>query len=92
MYRAAAESLRNVEHHAQATHVSVGLRSTANGVELEVVDDGAGSTAEERRQRANKGHVGLSLLAEFASGSGGASRYAPASGDGTTVTLELPGR
>ena len=92
VYRAAAESLRNVERHARATHVAVALRSTAAGVELQVADDGVGSTAEERRRRAENGHVGLSLLEELASSSGGALALRSAPGDGTTVTLELPGR
>ena len=92
VYRAAAESLRNVERHARATHVAVALRSTAAGVELQVADDGVGSTAEERRRRAENGHVGLSLIEELASSSGGALALRSAPGDGTTVTLELPGR
>ena len=62
VYRAAAESLRNVERHARATHVAVALRSTAAGAGLQVADDGVGSTAEERRRHAENGHVGLSLL------------------------------
>ena len=92
VYRAAAESLRNVERHARATHVAVALRSTAAGVELQVADDGVGSTAEERRRCAENGHVGLSLLEELASSSGGPLALRSAPGDGTTVTLELPGR
>jgi signal transduction histidine kinase len=92
LYRVALEALRNVERHAHATRVSVDLRSTPNGVELEVVDDGAGFTSEERRRRADEGHVGLSLLEELAAGSGGHLAVRSEPGDGTTVTLELPRR
>jgi signal transduction histidine kinase len=92
VYRASAEALRNVERHAHARHVSVRLRSKPDGVVLEVVDDGAGFTADERLQRAEDGHVGLSLLEEFAAGSGGRLAVRSAPGDGTTVTLELPRR
>jgi signal transduction histidine kinase len=91
-YRVAAEALRNVERHARATHVAVTLERTAAGVELAVSDDGAGFTAEERRRRAGDGHVGLSLLEELAAGSGGKLAIRSSPGDGTTVTLELPGR
>jgi signal transduction histidine kinase len=92
LYRVALEALRNVERHAHATRVSVDLRSTPNRVELEVVDDGAGFTSEERRRRADEGHVGLSRLEELAAGSGGHLAVRSEPGDGTTVTLELPRR
>jgi two-component system NarL family sensor kinase len=92
VYRAAAEALRNVERHAHATRVLVRLRSTPDGVVLEVLDDGAGFTPEERRNRADEGHVGLSLLEEFSAGSGGHLAVRSDPGDGTTVTLELPRR
>ena len=42
-YRAASEALRNVERHADASHVRVGVSSAQDGVaRLEVVDDGVG--------------------------------------------------
>jgi signal transduction histidine kinase len=91
VYRAATEALRNVERHARATRVTVSLRSTAVAVQLEVADDGVGFTAEDRRRRADEGHVGLSLLEELALRSGGGLAIRSAPGDGTTVTLELPG-
>jgi signal transduction histidine kinase len=91
-YRVAAEALRNVERHARATRVAVTLQRTAAGVELAVADDGTGFTPEERRRRAEDGHVGLSLLEELAAGSGGALAIRSAPGGGTTVALELPVR
>ena len=91
-YRVAAEALRNVERHARATRVAVTLQRTAAGVELAVADDGTGFTPEERRRRAEDGHVGLSLLEELAAGSGRALAIRSAPGGGTTVALELPVR
>jgi DNA-binding NarL/FixJ family response regulator/signal transduction histidine kinase len=42
LYRVAQESLTNVIRHAGATRVAVGLRRTAAGCALEIVDDGRG--------------------------------------------------
>jgi signal transduction histidine kinase len=92
VYRVATEALRNVQHHAHASHARVSLATTRDGIRLAVVDDGVGFTAEERRLRGEEGHVGLSLLEELVSGSGGSLEVSSAPGEGTTVTLELPRR
>ena len=88
----ATEALRNVQRHAHASRVRVSLVSTRDGIRLAVVDDGVGFTAEERRVRGEEGHVGLSLLEELVSGSGGTLEVSSTPGEGATVTLELPSR
>jgi len=72
--------------------VRVSLASTTDGIRLAVVDDGMGFTAGERRVRGGEGHVGLSLLEELVSGSGGTLEVGSTPGQGATVTLELPRR
>lgn len=42
LFRIAQEGVRNVERHARALHVAVGLRFEAEAVELTVEDDGRG--------------------------------------------------
>ncbi|HEX6723708.1 MAG TPA: ATP-binding protein, partial [Gaiella sp.] len=90
VYRAAAEALRNVQRHAGAHRVAVGVERGGAGVRLEVTDDGAGFAPAERERRREEGHVGLSLLEELATRAGGRVDVRSAPGEGTTFALELP--
>lgn len=92
VYRAAAEALRNVQRHANASSVTVTVRADADTVRLEVADDGAGFSPEDRERRREEGHVGLSLLEELASGAGGTLAVRSTPGAGTTFVLGLPRR
>lgn len=92
VYRAAAEALRNVDRHARATRVDVGLRADDGAVRLEVVDDGVGFSAEERERRREEGHVGLSLLEGLAEHAGAILEVRSTPGTGTTFALEVPRR
>ena len=89
-YRAAGEAVRNVERHARATRLSVSVRSTNGTARLEVVDDGLGFTQAEREQRRAEGHVGLSLIEEFAAHAEGRLDVASRPGTGTSFVLEVP--
>ena len=90
VYRAAAESLRNVQRHANATRICVEVTTSGDRVRLEVADDGEGFEPAERERRREGGHVGLSLLEELAERAGGRLDVRSAPGRGTTFTLELP--
>ena len=92
VYRAAAEALRNVERHARAKRVGVGLRADDGAVRLEVVDDGVGFSSEERERRREAGHVGLSLLEGLAERAGATLEVRSTPGTGTTFALEVPRR
>jgi two-component system NarL family sensor kinase len=92
VYRAAAEALRNVERHARATRVEVTFERTDGAVRLEVADDGAGFTGEERERRREQGHLGLSLVEELAEHAGAAVEVRSTPGAGTTFTLTVPRR
>jgi signal transduction histidine kinase len=89
-YRAASEALRNVERHAGASHVRIGVASANGTARLEVVDDGAGFTTEERAASRAEGHVGLSLLEELATRAGGQLVVTSQPGEGASVVLEVP--
>ena len=89
-YRAASEALRNVERHADASHVRIGVTLVDGTARLEVVDDGAGFTPEERDASRSEGHVGLSLLEELATRAGGRFVVNSRPGDGTSLVLEVP--
>ena len=92
LYRAAAEALRNVERHAGATRVDVSLQGADGAIRLEVADDGAGFTDEERARRREQGHLGLSLLQELAEHAGATVEVRSTPGAGTTFTLTVPRR
>jgi signal transduction histidine kinase len=92
VYRAAAEALRNVERHADATAVDVSLRTLDGVTRLEVRDDGAGFASEDRERRREEGHVGLSLIEELAERAGARVEVRSAPGGGTTFALEVPHR
>ena len=89
-YRAAGEAIRNVRLHAQASTVAVSVSSSNGAARLEVVDDGVGFTAAERKRSRAEGHVGLSLLEELATRMGGRLDVVSTPGDGTSFELEVP--
>jgi signal transduction histidine kinase len=92
VYRAAQEAIRNIVDHAHATHVTVDVIGTATAVRLVVTDNGRGFSAEERSQRVDEGHLGLSLLEELVHQAEGTSQVRSTLGAGTTVELEVPAR
>ena len=89
-YRAVSEALRNVERHAGASHVRVAVSSADGTARLEVVDDGAGFTAELRDASRAEGHVGLSLLEELVTRVGGHLDVVSRPGAGTSFVMEVP--
>jgi signal transduction histidine kinase len=87
--RVAQEALHNALRHSAATHVDVTLRRAGAGAELRVTDDGAGfdPRAVHRAGR----HLGLVSMRDRASGVGGTLTVESAPGEGTTITMEVPG-
>ena len=51
LFRVAQETLRNVVKHAQATEVGIALRSTIDGIAMEIADNGRGFNLESSRER-----------------------------------------
>lgn len=82
----AREALCNVARHAQASHASMRLQRTAQGVRLLVEDDGVGVAGSSA---AGEAHHGLAIMRERASRLGAALNVEPAAGGGTRVQLEL---
>ncbi len=89
-YRIAQEALRNVAEHAAAHHVRVTVRCDGGHLELEIVDDGTGFSEEQRRHRAEEGHLGLRLIHDLARESGGGLRIESAPHQGTALHARLP--
>jgi signal transduction histidine kinase len=82
-YRIVQEALTNAIKHAGASAAEVRVRRTAAGVELEVVDDGAGPSGNGRGQ-------GLIGMRERASLLGGEVEAGPKPGGGFRVRATLP--
>ena len=91
LYRILQESLKNVELHARARHVTVHLTQQGAFVEMVINDDGIGFDPEPRPagRKAKRG-FGLLGMRERASGVGGAMSVTSTPGRGTTVRAEIP--
>ncbi|HET7794339.1 MAG TPA: HAMP domain-containing protein [Rhizobacter sp.] len=87
LYRAAQEGLTNALRHGQARHIELSLRASADGVSLDVADDGAGLPADWANK---KGHHGLRWLAERVQGLGGTFELKPAAARGVLLSVRLP--
>jgi len=90
VYRAAGEAIRNVEKHANASHLTLRLAAVDGLARLDVSDDGTGFTPGERDRRRAEGHVGLSLVEELAMRVDGRVEVESAPGEGTRFRLEVP--
>ena len=80
-----SESLTNVAKYAHATSVSVRVARTADGLELEVADDGIGGADPERG-------TGLRGLVDRVDALGGRLEVDSPPGGGTRVRASLPVR
>lgn len=91
LYRIVQESLNNVIRHAHASRVEIGLRQGPDGIRVEVRDDGRGLDVEATlHQRGDRGlgFIGMRERAEILGGQLGI-RSCP--GEGTEVSVTLPG-
>jgi two-component system NarL family sensor kinase len=91
LYRILQESLRNVEKHAHAKHVSVHLSQQGAFVQLMITDDGVGFDQEGRAgSRKGKGSLGLLSMRERANYVGGALKIKSALRTGTKIEVLIP--
>ncbi len=85
LYRAAQESLTNVQKHAQAQHVWVQVQVTTESLALLVSDDGVGVGP-----RQESGGFGLLGLQERAAQLGGEFHLIPRPGRGSQAIFHIP--
>lgn len=86
LYRVAQEALHNTVKHARAQHVWLTLTSDADGVALEVRDDGVGFDPAGDYP----GHLGLRSMRERAQQAGATLTIESHPGHGTTIGVRLP--
>jgi PAS domain S-box-containing protein len=87
VFRIVQESLANVAKHAQATLAQVSLERVADGVLLNVRDNGQGFAAQAPRKPASLGLMGLRERAELLKGS---VEISSQPGDGTRISVKIP--
>jgi len=88
LFRIAQEALTNAIRHAQAKNVQLRLRRTADGVSLEVRDDGIGLAALPTEQAGE--HLGMFGMRERAHLLRGAFEAMPVSPRGTLIRVAIP--
>jgi signal transduction histidine kinase len=89
LYRVAQEALTNVARHARASKARVELTETADGVVLEVHDDGVGFDPAAE-QLGGLDHFGLAGMRERVELAGGTWTVWSRPGSGTVLTASLP--
>jgi signal transduction histidine kinase len=87
MFRIFQTALSNVERHARATRVTIGLERDGDHLVLTVQDDGRGISA---REMADPTSLGLLSMRESADLLRGEIRITGSPGKGTTLTLRVP--
>ncbi|WP_166907561.1 sensor histidine kinase [Mycobacterium sp. DL440] len=89
LYRAARELLANINKHAGATTISVGLYRSGERVVLTVADNGKGFDPSILAQSVAEGHIGLASLQVRIDAMGGSMAISSAAGFGTQVRVTL---
>jgi two-component system NarL family sensor kinase len=89
LFRIAQEGLRNVERHAHASRVEVGLRFAVQAVVLTLEDDGCGLPAGVVTDGQLRG-LGLVGMQERAALLGGRFDIGPGPGRGTRLVVRIP--
>lgn len=85
LYRVAQQALANAVKHARASVIQVNIAATADGVSLEVVDNGKGFDAARVLSARNNKRLGMLGMRERVEMVGGRLVVESAPGQGTTV-------
>lgn len=88
LLRIVQEALSNVQHHADATEVSVELHYSSDTLMLVIEDNGVGFSTDEASCKV--GHYGLLGMKERTSVIDGTLEISSQPGHGTRVTLRIP--
>lgn len=91
LFRIAQEAIWNIEHHASASRVEVGLTFGQRRVSLEVMDNGVGfAVLPEPTDFTAGGHFGLLGMQERAASMGGSLEVRSAPKGGTRLRVVVP--
>lgn len=90
LFRVAQEALVNVGRHARARNVRVTLCRTADGVSLEIWNDGSPFDVEQALRSKTNRHLGLLCMRERMEMVGGTFSVRSSKEGGTTVRADVP--
>jgi len=90
LFRVAQEALVNVGRHAEARNVRVTFRRTADGVRLEVWNDGKSFDVERALRSKTNRHLGLLCMRERMDMVGGTFSIRSSKAAGTSVRADVP--
>ncbi|GAB4471794.1 MAG: hypothetical protein Kow00124_09260 [Anaerolineae bacterium] len=82
-FRIVQEALNNIQKHAGATQVVITLRGVADGLELHIIDNGAGFDLAHTPQE----RLGLKIMQERAASAGASLSISSTPGQGTDICL-----
>jgi two-component system sensor histidine kinase DegS len=90
LYRVAQEAFTNVEKHAGASKVTVGIRKVQDVVQMEIHDNGKSFRVERFLVAKRVGRLGLIGMRERVEMVGGSFTVESAPGKGTTIRAKIP--
>jgi two-component system, NarL family, sensor kinase len=90
LFRCAQELLRNAHEHGGASHARIHVSAVDDGVRAEIADDGRGFDVAVLADRAEQGHLGLTLIRDLVEEAGGRFEVSSSPAGGTTVRVEVP--
>ncbi|MFM9916723.1 MAG: cache domain-containing protein [Rhizobacter sp.] len=88
LFRVAQEALRNVERHANATHIDIRLDDAGDKLELRITDDGCGFDVKNVELSKDRG-IGLTNMRERVERNGGTFQLVSHPGH-TSLTASFP--
>jgi two-component system sensor histidine kinase DegS len=92
LFRIAQEALNNIRKHARASNVTIRLKEAKNEIKMIVTDDGRGFRAPEKIEgMVSAGRLGLMGMHERARLLNGDLEIKSAVGEGTEITVRIPG-
>jgi signal transduction histidine kinase len=89
LYRVAQEALTNVARHAKASQVEVSIESLDGSIRMEITDDGQGFDVNSKTGAKKHNRLGLLGMRERVEMHGGTFAVVSASGQATTVRVEI---
>ena len=90
VYRIVQEGTRNIKKHARAQHVQLKIKKRRSRVEMELIDDGVGFSAQSGKEGRAEGYPNLNYLMQSASDGGANLDIRSAVGKGTTMLMTMP--
>ena len=90
LYRVARESLTNINKHARATTVDIGLSRSGGAITLVIADDGVGFDRALIPLRVAEGHIGVASQYLRVESLGGTFDLTTSPGAGTRIVVRIP--